>query len=59
MTTFKNQCNKHFSRLVYLAPDLKVTVLQQKYFKGKLQHETAELDFIVRFDSVCLALNGT
>ena len=48
---------EHFNLPGHSIKDLKVTVVQQKPFKNKIQREAAELEFICKFDSVRLGLN--
>lgn len=42
----------HLSPLRHTVVDLKASILQQKNCKGKIQHETAEVGFIKKIDTI-------
>ncbi|XP_074974844.1 endothelin-3 isoform X1 [Caretta caretta] len=48
---------EHFNLPGHSITDLKVTILQQKNFKKRLQRETAELELICKLDTIKLGLN--
>ncbi|XP_074924975.1 uncharacterized protein LOC142047212 [Chelonoidis abingdonii] len=48
---------EHFNLPEHTIADLKVTILQQKNFRTRLQRETAELQFICKFDTNSSGLN--
>uniref|UniRef100_A0A674JZJ9 FERM and PDZ domain containing 2 n=1 Tax=Terrapene triunguis TaxID=2587831 RepID=A0A674JZJ9_9SAUR len=48
---------EHFNLPGHTIADLKVAILQQKNFRTRLQRETAELQFICKFDTISSGLN--
>ncbi|XP_065436529.1 zinc finger protein 577-like [Chrysemys picta bellii] len=49
--------SEHFNLPGHSITDLKVTIIEQKNFRNRLQRETAELKFICKFNTINLGLN--
>ncbi|XP_065445349.1 uncharacterized protein LOC135982467 isoform X2 [Chrysemys picta bellii] len=49
--------SEHFNLPGHSITDLKVTIIEQKNFRNRLQRETAELKFICKFNIINLGLN--